>query len=135
MINQNILYLPEHATLVVTYRGELLSTRQMDLALLGAHSADEAQRSQAFEQAGLELQRTLDGIERAFGQVTLARLLITPMPGAQALCAHLGPLLYVPVLPMLLDEVLDFSAVPDLAADPLRLNQQLISIGAALRGD
>ena len=126
---------PDHATLVVTYRGELLSTRQMDLALLAAEGSDEAQRAQAFEQAGLELQRTLDGIERAFGQVTLARLLITPMPGVQALCAHLSPLLYVPVLPMELGAVLDLSAVPDLAADPLRLNQQLISIGAALRGD
>ena len=120
----------EHATLVVTYHGELLSTRQIDLALL---AADETQRAQAFEQAGLELQRTLDGIERAFGQVTLARLLITPMPGVQALCEHLGPLLYVPVLPMLLDEVLDFSAVPGLAADPALLNLQLLAIGAALR--
>ncbi len=126
---------PGHVTLVVTYQGELLSTRQMDLALLGADSADVAQRNQAFEHAGLELQRTLDGIERAFGQVTLARLLITPMPGVQALCDYLGPLLYVPVLPMVLDEVIDFSAVPALAAEPALLNQQLIAIGAALRGD
>ena len=126
---------PSHATLVVTYRGELLTTRQLDLALLGADAADPARRAQAFEQAGLELQRTLDGIERAFGQVTLARLLITPMAGVRALCEHLGPLLYVPVQPMVLDQVLDLSAVPDLAADPARLNQQLIAIGAALRGN
>ena len=122
-----------HATLIVTYRGELLSTRQMDLALLDADSLDDAGRSQVFEQASLELQRTLDGIERAFGQVSLARLLITPMPGVQALCDHLGPLLYVPVQPMLLDEVLDFSAVPALLAEPALLNRQLIAIGAALR--
>ena len=65
----------------------------------------------------------------------MARLLITPMPGLQALCDHLGPLLYVPVQAMALDEVLDLSAVPDLAGDPLRLNQQLTAIGAALRSD
>ncbi len=122
-----------HATLVVTCGGELLSTRQMELALNLADDADEAQRQQAYDQAGLELQRTLDGIERAFGQVTLARLLITPMPGVQALCDHLAPLLYVPVAPLRLDEVIDFSAVPELLADPALLNRQLCAIGAALR--
>ena len=123
----------QHATLVVTYGGELLSSRQLELAL--PDDADDARRHHAWEQAGLELQRTLDGIERAFGQVTLARLLITPMPGVQALCDHLGPLLYVPVAPLVLDEVLDFSAVPELNADPARLNRELCAIGAALRAD
>lgn len=122
-----------HATLVVCYQGELLSTRQMDLSLLDLeHSSAEA-RTQAFDHAGLELQRTLDGIERAFGQVTLARLLVTPMPGVLALCEHLSPLLYVPVQPLDLSQALDLSAVPELAKDPLLLNQALCAIGAALR--
>lgn len=124
-----------HATLVVTYGGELLSTRQMELNLLMADDTDAEVRLQAHEQAGLELQRTLDGIERAFGQVTLARLLITPMPGVHALCDHLSPLLYVPVAPLDLTEALDWSGVPGLLDDPLQLNQQLCAIGAALRGD
>jgi MSHA biogenesis protein MshI len=126
---------PSHATLVVTYAGELLSTRQMELALLRPDDADPTDRQHAFDQAGLELQRTLDGIERAFGQVTLARLLITPMPGVQALCDHLSPLLYVPVQPLQLEDVLDFSAVPQLLADPALLNRSLCAIGAALRAD
>ena len=133
-----------HATLVVTYRGELLSTRQLDLALAqpdvananaNANADADAARTLAYDQAGLELQRTLDGIERAFGQVTLARLLITPMPGVQALCDHLGPLLYVPVAPLQLAEVLDFSAVPALLTDAALLNRHLCAIGAALRED
>lgn len=122
-----------HATLVVTHGGELLATRQMDLNLLFDDDADPDQRSAGHEQAGLELQRTLDGVERAFGQVTLARLLITPMPGVHALCDHLGPLLYVPVAPLDLQHALDWSAVPDLLADPSLLNQHLCAIGAALR--
>ena len=125
----------QHATLVVTYGGELLSTRQMELTLALPDDTSPAQREQAYDQAGLELQRTLDGIERAFGQVTLARLLISPMPGVQALCDHLGPLLYVPALPLLLDEVLDFSAVPGLLTDAALLNRHLCAIGAALRQD
>jgi len=131
---QALLHCQEHhATLVVTYRGELLSTRQMELSLALPDDAGDDLRQQAYDQAGLELQRTLDGIERAFGQVTLARLLITPMPGVQALCDHLTPLLYVPVAPLQLDKVLDFSAVPELLADPALLNRQLCAIGAALR--
>ncbi len=122
-----------HATLVVTHGGELLSTRQMELNLLLDDDADPDQRSAGHEQAGLELQRTLDGIERAFGQVTLARLLITPMPGVHALCDHLSPLLYVPVAPLDLRDALDWSAVPGLLDDPALLNQQLCAIGAALR--
>ncbi len=126
-----------HATLVVTHGGELLATRQMDLNLLvdtdTDADADTDQRSAGLEQAGLELQRTLDGVERAFGQVTLARLLITPMPGMQALCDHLGPLLYVPVAPLDLHDALDWSAVPGLLDDPVLLNQHLCAIGAALR--
>lgn len=123
----------DHATLVVTYGGELLSARQMELKLLLDDDADPDLRSAGHEQAGLELQRTLDGIERAFGQVTLARLLVTPMPGMHALVDHLGPLLYVPVQPLDLGEALDWSAVPGLLDDPLLLNSRLCAIGAALR--
>ena len=126
---------PGHATLVVTHGGELLSTRQMELNLLLDDDADPDLRSAGHEQAGLELQRTLDGIERAFGQVTLSRLLVTPMPGMHALCDHLSPLLYVPVAPLDLADVLDWSAVPGLLDDPALLNQRLCAIGAALRGD
>ncbi|MDT7836880.1 hypothetical protein [Aquabacterium sp. OR-4] len=126
---------PSHATLVVTYAGELLSTRQMDLAAEQFVASDEAVRQRAFDHAGLELQRTLDGIERAYGQVTLAQLLITPMPGVAELAAHLGPLLYVPVAPLDLAEALDWTAVPELAADAAALNRVLLAIGAALRDD
>ncbi len=122
-----------HATLVVTHGGELLATRQMELNLLLDDDADPDVRSAGHEQAGLELQRSLDGVERAFGQVTLSRLLITPMPGVHALCDHLAPLLYVPVAMLDLRDALDWSAVPGLLDDPALLNQHLCAIGAALR--
>jgi MSHA biogenesis protein MshI len=124
----------QHATLVVTYGGELLSSRQMELSLALPDDCEPGVRQHAYDQAGLELQRTLDGIERAFGQVTLARLLVTPMPGVQALCEHLTPLLYVPVAPLLLADAVDLAAVPELSADAGLLNRHLCAIGAALRG-
>lgn len=123
----------KHATLVVSCQGELLSARQMELSLLGL--ADEApeRRQAAYDQLGLELQRTLDGLERAYGQVSLTRLLVTPMPGIDRLCKHLSPLIYVPVAPLDLDQALDLTDVPALRANPALLNQALLAIGAALR--
>ena len=123
----------DHATMVVTWQGELLSTRQMDLALLDLADAPADARQAAFEQTALELQRTLDGIERAFGQVTLASVLVTPMPGLDALCNHLKPLLYVPVQPLDLRQALDWTDTPGLCDDPARLNPLVLAIGAALR--
>ena len=124
---------PSHATLVVTCQGELLSTRQIDLTLQDLDAASPDQRRLALDHAALELQRTLDGIERAFGQVTLAQLLITPMAGLDALCKHLRPLLYVPVAPLDLAELLDWRAAPELLDNPALLNRLLLAIGAALR--
>ena len=122
-----------HSTLVVTFGGELLVSRQFELALAQLAAADEAARQAAHDQLGLELQRTLDGLERGFGQVSLARLLVTPMPGLQALCEHLRPLLYVPVAAWEASEALDLVGVPALAADDALLNRHLCAIGAALR--
>jgi len=122
-----------HSTLVVTFGGELLVTRQFDLALAQLAAEDAAARQPAYDQLGLELQRTLDGMERGFGQVSLARLLVTPMPGLHALCEHLRPLLYVPVAAWDAGDALDLSAVPELAADASLLNRHLCAIGAALR--
>ncbi|MEK8027772.1 hypothetical protein [Pseudaquabacterium rugosum] len=124
-----------HATLVVTFRGELLWSRQIDLTLGHLGQSDDAPRQQALDQAGLELQRSLDGIERSFGQVALAGLLITPMPEQQLLCEHLRPLLYVPVTPYEPTRHLDLTGLPGLARDPLMLNRMLCAIGAALRSD
>jgi MSHA biogenesis protein MshI len=122
-----------HSTLVVTCGGELLATRQFELSLAQLTAEADAARQAAHDQLGLELQRTLDGIERSFGQVSLARLLVTPMPGLDALCEHLRPLLYVPVAAWDAQEALDLSAVPALADDAALLNRHLCAIGAALR--
>lgn len=125
----------KHATLVVTCKGELLSTRQLDLALLKVAKESREVRRAAFDQAALELQRTLDGIERAYGQVTLSQLLVTPMPGQAELCAHLAPLMYVPVATLDLSQAMDWQHLPGLLDDPTRMNALLVAIGAALRPD
>jgi MSHA biogenesis protein MshI len=126
---------PRHATLVFTTRGELLSTRRLELVLDELNHDDDSVRLPAFDRAVLELQRTLDGFERAFGQVSLARLLVATMPGQQRFLDHLAPLLYVPVEPLDLASLVDIDAVAAVAADPEQLNRHLCAIGAALRDD
>ncbi len=130
---QALLHVGEHETLlVITAAGELLLTRQLDttLALLTAGSA--AERMEAFDHAGLELQRTLDGFDRLFSHLGLARLLVAPGSGLDDFCAHVRELSFVPVQALDLSSALDLSAVPELA-DPARLSAHLGAIGAALR--
>lgn len=125
----------QQGLLVVTYDGELLMSRQIDATATALAHEDEAVRTAAWDRAGLELQRTLDGVERQFSRVELSELRITPMPGVEAFCDHLRELLYVPVAALQLAEALDLSAVPALADSPERLHAHLGAIGAALRQD
>jgi MSHA biogenesis protein MshI len=126
--------------LVVTAGGELLLSRGLDarleqLADAAAETDDEATaaaRLQAFDAVGLELQRTLDGFDRLFSHLSLARLLVAPGAGLADFGAHLGELTFVPVQPLDLSAALDMSAVPELA-DPAALGPFLAPIGAALR--
>jgi MSHA biogenesis protein MshI len=124
----------DQGTLVVTHAGELLLTRHIDHPPLAGDGT--AHDTAAFDRIGLELQRTLDGFERLYSHLPLARLLVSPSPGHEALCRHVAELLYVPVQPLLhdnlLDPVLDWRSLPELAA-PGALHQHLCAIGAALR--
>jgi len=124
-----------HSTLVVTAGGELLLSRQMDANLPSLTHADPDLRLQAFERTSLELQRTLDGFERNFTQVSLARVLVAPGQALDDFMAYVRELLYVPVQALDLAQALDLSAVPELAADPRMQAQYLIAIGATLRGE
>ncbi len=120
------------STLVVTAGGELLMARQLDATLGLLMSDDVEAREHAFDGTGLELQRTLDGFDRLFSHLSLARLLVAPGAGLDAFCAHVRELTFVPVLPLDLGDTLDLSAVPELA-DLGLLSRHLGAIGAALR--
>lgn len=119
-------------TLVITAGGELLMTRQLEASLGQLQAADEAARLQAFDTAGLELQRTLDGFDRLFSHLSLARLLVAPGRGLEAFSDHVRELTFVPVQPLDLGGALDCSAVPELD-DAAQLSRYLSAIGAALR--
>lgn len=120
--------------LVITHQGELMMSRQIDIAAELLVSDDDARRDAAVDRCSLEVQRTLDSFERVQSHVSLARLLTVPGPGMAGLAEHLRQFVSVPLAPFELDSVLDCGAVPALqgaaAAAPW-----LLALGAALRDD
>jgi MSHA biogenesis protein MshI len=121
-----------HGTLVITLGGELLLSRQIDVTQAQIADDNEAMRQMAFDRAGLELQRTLDGFERVFTQTSLERLQVLPGAGVGAFCDYARDLVYVAVAEADAAEVLDLAAVPALR-EPGALAPYLVAIGAALR--
>lgn len=121
-----------HSTLVVTSEDELILTRSIDVSLQQLTGDDAATRQLAFERTSLELQRTLDNIERQFDQVSLAHLVVAPGAVLDAFMTYVRELVYVPVTALELGQALDMSAVPELT-DPVVLAAYLPALGAALR--
>ncbi|NRF71111.1 hypothetical protein HLB44_29355 [Aquincola sp. S2] len=120
-------------TLVITVGTDLLVTRDIDLGLDRLAGADASARRAHHERVGLELQRTLDNIERQHGHVDLARLQVAPGAPLHDFIDYLGQLVDVPVTAFELGAVLDLSAVPELG-DAAEQAGYLPAVGAALRG-
>lgn len=123
---------PTHSTLVITTQGELLVTRHVEVTLDQLTETEPSARQSHFERACLELQRTLDNVERQFSHANLARLAIAPGAPLLPFIEYVRDLVYVPVVAFDLGAVLDLSAVPELT-DPTEQAAYLPAIGAALR--
>lgn len=129
---QALLHFADQGLLVVTLDGELLLSRSIDTSAAQLSQDDPELRQQAFDHAGLELQRTLDSFERQFSHLSLARLLVAPGAQIDAFCTYLGELVYTPVSQLDLTNHLDLRATPELI-DAEVLSAHLRAIGAALR--
>ena len=123
----------EGGLLTVTHGGELYLSRRIDVPLSQLQETDVERRDACFERITLELQRSLDHFDRQFHFITLARLVLGPVPEAAAeLRNYLASNLYLPVESLKLDDVLDFSRTPDLQKN-LMQQKILLCLGAALR--
>ena len=118
--------------LVITFRGELVLARRIDLTAEALARADADRRQQLLERLALELQRTLDNFDRQYGYVSILRLILASEFDVRGVVAALAESLYLPVLAMDLAEVADFAGVPELQGLE-RQAQGLMAIGAALR--
>ena len=84
------LYFDESGGLLtVTYRGELYLARRLDITLTQLRQVQGEARSDLFDRALLELQRTLDNFERQFSFIVMGKVMVGPEPEDTGLVAHL----------------------------------------------
>jgi MSHA biogenesis protein MshI len=124
----------EYGMLVVTYQGELLMARTIEVVANAVAGSVEG-RGNAVGRAGLEVLRTLDTFERMHSQVQLSELTVALPAGAEGMVEVLGDLVYVPVRQLELNLWLDCKP-QDEAAQALMATPtfgQLCALGAALR--
>jgi len=120
------------ALLTFTFRGELIAVRRIDVSSPQLRQAEAARREQLFERIALEAQRSLDNFDRQHGQISVPRLLVSPLPEVPEFLDYLRKDISLPVAELDLAEVLDFPSLPELTL-PLRQSQCLKALGAALR--
>lgn len=118
--------------LTFTYQGELYATRRIDIGAKDLTAPGGEAPGGVFERVLLDVQRSLDNFDRNYSFITLTRLLVAPIAGAQSLVDYLKGNLYQPVMLLDLAAGLDFGPVPALAAPEHRADT-LLAIGAALR--
>jgi len=122
----------ESALLTISSGGELYLHRRIDVSLSALTSAATEERAGLYEKLVLELQRSFDHFGRQFRNLAIARVMVTPVPGADDMRDHLAANLDVPVALLYLSEIMDFPHTPELH-EPLRQAQCLQLIGAAMR--
>ena len=129
-----LAFYPNEGVLTFTRGGELYLARRIEVSLAQLIAADAERRTQYFERIALELQRSLDHFDRQYQYVTVAKLLLAPMPQDIGLPQYLAANIYVPVETIDLAAVMSFPGVPELK-HPARQAQCLATIGAALRDE
>lgn len=120
--------------LTITSGGELYQYRRIEVPAANFGNAAPEQRRGLYDRVVLELQRSLDNFDRQFRDIAVARLLVTPVPGADDMRDHLAANLDLPVAWLELSEVMDFPHIPELR-EPGRQAQCLRMIGAAMRDE
>jgi MSHA biogenesis protein MshI len=116
--------------LTFTYRGELYFARHIDVA--PAEMTAKRDADTLYERVLLDVQRTLDNVDRSYSAIPIAQLLVSPLPGAAGFVDYLKENLYQPVEMLDLGRRIDLAKVPTLG-NPAAQGPALLAIGAALR--
>lgn len=119
------------ALLVFTYAGELFAFRRIEIGAEQFAQATVERREQLCERVVLEMQRSMDTVDRQFSAISLSHLIVA-LPPESGLEEHFRNALYLPFEAMNLASRIDLSAFPELA-EPEAQRRALRAIGAALR--
>ena len=118
--------------LTVSFEGELYLSRHLDVSWRDLAGAGADMQQNFFDRITLELQRSIDHLERQFQFISVNQLWLAPLPDAEPLRAYLAANLYLPVNVLDLNELFDFSRVPALSA-PENQVRFFLPLGATLR--
>ncbi|MDH3436806.1 MAG: agglutinin biogenesis protein MshI [Betaproteobacteria bacterium] len=125
---------PQGGLLTFTCGGELYQHRRIDLVPDSFLTAAGDQKRALYERVVLELQRSLDQFDWQFRHIAVARVIVTPLPGAEDLGTYLATHMNVPITLLDLAQIMDFPRVPELR-EPVHQGQCVHMIGAALRAE
>ncbi|MCR4299798.1 MAG: agglutinin biogenesis protein MshI [Gallionella sp.] len=117
--------------LTITSGGELYMSRRIEISAGQLRDANENLREQYRGRVELELQRSLDYFGRQFNHMAVSRVLVSA-PDDTGLVEFLAPVSDTKVEKLDLSQVMDISAVPELADSEFVANV-LPTLGAALR--
>ncbi len=117
--------------LTFTSGGELYLARRIEIASGQLLDANDSVRQQVLDRLELEVQRSLDYFDRQFNYVTVNRLLLSA-PRQSGLLEKIADNLSVPVERLDLGQVMDLTAVPELADSDTQADAFYV-LGAALR--
>lgn len=119
--------------LTFTYHGELFAYRRIDIGSEQFAHAGAERKAQLCERVVLEMQRSMDTVDRQFSMISLSQLIVALPPGT-GLDDYFRNALYLPFCDMNLAGRLDLSAFPALA-DAEAQRTALLTLGAALRDE
>lgn len=123
---------PDGIELTISCNGELYLDRFIEEIVFGHGLPDPEAQERMLERIALQVQRSLDYIERNLSFIEVKRLLIAPLPRPLDLAGLIAPNLAIPVENLDLADHFDFSLTPELREQE---NQALYfeALGAALR--
>jgi len=128
-----LAFTEQSALLTFTYRGELFAFRRIEIGSEQIAQASAERRLQLAERVVIEMQRSMDTVDRQFSTISLSRMVVA-LPPDSGLEEQFRNSIYLPFEAMDLARVMDISAFPELA-DPEQQRRALRTIGAALRNE
>ena len=116
-----------------TYGGELYLDRYIEEPIDPLISGDEEARERVFDRITLQVQRSVDFVNRTYNFIPVKRIVIGPMPAPIPLLDYLAANVTEQVETLDLATIFDFSDTPELAEDENQ-SRYFTALGAALRG-
>ena len=116
-----------------TYGGELYLDRYIEESLEALMTGDEEARERVLDRITLQLQRSIDFMNRTYPFITISRIVLAPMPAPLPLREYLAANVTERVEVVDLARLFDFSQTPELTEEEVQ-SRYFTALGAALRG-